>query len=639
MPILVQTYAAVTGTEVGRNRGRAYLTRSEFLEPKEMFPPFGVAATALRPSRAIYKNRVYMAGSYNQNVVIDEHRRFLRQGLQRPSHPPIISVGGGGTVQVPYQAFYDELTDEWGPLSAAGAAVTGDTNRSWSELQARTPEDDFVFDGTVTLVADSTSIPGELTRFSALRPGDKLALSGAPTRFATISTVASDVLLVTQETLLAGADQTINVRLQPRASHVGLFVSVDGAAPRLAEMRQLGVTTATESVASLALGMTLDEFDRIPRCTINVAWHDRQVMAGDEKHPDILYFSALNLPERFEGFSLPTRNGEPIVALVPLRDILLVLTPDTSYVVTGYTEDDVEMNISDGQLGGFNHAACRVIHGRAWVPNRKGVYIFDGAWHNVILDRVSEWQETYKAHKLAFESGFSVDDESNDEFKFCPTRPEGNPIAGTAQVWVGNYGSVIPEVGGNLGQAVWSNDSPLAATDNGSPFDGTVRSDWQEYVKDPTSGIGKLVYGTCDGRIMEEDDAFDPIQGWDLILSHQFFADPGGGIEDGKTLEAIWAYVESEFSSWTVHTYPGDEYALPIINEVEPAEATWKHTQGPAEIVERAPKTVWPFRPRYCRGRGFTFRFNGEGSRFKFRGMGGLYRRGVASRLPVSVPV
>lgn len=621
MPTLVQTYKATGGgaTEVGRIRGRAYFARSGFIESKEMFPPFGVAATALRPSRAIYRNRVYQAGSYNQNVLVDEHRRFLRQGLPAPARPPTISVGAGSTQQVAFIAFYDKLTNEWGPLSGASQSVTGNTTRSWSNLPPRTPEDDFVFDGLVTLGASSTTIPGTNTRFSALRPGDKLALSATPSRFGTIANVTTDIALTTQEALLAGANQTITVRLQPRASHIGLFVSVNGALPRLAEMRQLGVTTASESVATLALGLTLESFERIPRCSINVVWHDRQVMAGDEKHPDILYFSQLFFPERWAGFSLPTRNGEPIVALIPLRDILLVLTPDTSYVVTGYTEDDIEMNISDGQLGGFNHSANRIIHGRAWIPNRKGVYVFDGAWHNVILDRVSEWQTAYEANRTAFERGYSVDDESNNEFKFCPN---------AADVWIASYDTVIPEVGGNMGQPIWCNDSPTDA-------------DWQEYIKDPTSGIGKLYYGRCDGRVYQEDENVDPgIQG-ELITRHQYFGDPGGFLGDGKTLSSFWSYVESELSIWRVEVYGGDEYAARLNYQNLPPPL-WKDDMPAGAFAnpvdtDYAAKTVWPHRPTRTKGRGFSFRYTTSGRMWKWRGLGGIYGPGIAGRVPIDI--
>ena len=354
-----------------------------------------------RPSYSQYQNRGYYMGLGSDNAMVDEHRRFSRQGIQAPTVTPTLTAaaGPGSTgAAVTRIAWYDSLTDEWGVQSA---------------------------------------------------PSDVVNLTNQKRTTGNIPTTAPE----------------------PRITHVGVWVEMDGAASRLSTLRQVGVSTITEGVATLALGIAYPvPFSRMPRCAYNTMYHDRQVGAGDARNPDLVYVSQLGFPERWGGLAFRTRNGEPVIALVANRDVCLVLTPFSSYVLRGFTDDDMSLTLTDGDIGALNHWVWTVIHDVIWGANEKGVFIWNQGWHQMNLDLENYWTTLYKAHPGQFENAFCLVDPNYQTYSIYMNTGPGAEMMVSAEVpdlngvfpatfaWVAKYSSVTPQVGGSLSQPQWCID-------------------------------------------------------------------------------------------------------------------------------------------------------------------------------------
>ena len=630
MPQIVSTHDPVG--RPGYFSGRLFWTDFDFSDPVDMPFPFGSSRINARTSKVAYNSRQYQVGGHDTNVLIDEHRRVLRMGIPAPSSPPTLAVGAGAIEQIPYARFRDALTGEVGPISEGGALVTGNTTQSWSALPVVVPEDNVVLEGTVTLAAPGTTITGVGTRFDLLVPGDRISLSGGATQYATVKTVVSETSITVDTVLPAGASQTINLKAHGRVTHVDLLISFDGGLPRVVGTRQLGAATASTSETTLTAGEAAgDDFERFPRCSMNTTYHDRQAMAGDEKHRDTVYLSLLFFMERFGGLSIKTRNGDPITALIQVRDMLLITTHDSSYVMTGYSEDDIQLQVSEPQLGCFSHHAWQNIHGDAFISNAQGKFRFNGAWQNILVDRLSEYQSAYKNNRVEFENCYSVHNPLDSTYRFhpkaiIPSDPDPEP-------WICHYGDMVQETGGNYSQPYWTND-------NSSPA-------FAAYLKDPNTGVGKLYVGECDGNVYYENE--DAINAADALLApaHLIFQDPGGPKTEGKRLTQFWSYVKSEESAWMVDCVGGDEYARPSESGdgglFTPPTPLFRDEIAASEMEDagtlHTPKTVHYHYPTKVQGRGFTFIY-----RFiaplhaKFIGLGGTYIQGPATRPVYGLP-
>jgi len=125
-------------------------------------------------------------------------------------------------------------------------------------------------------------------------------------------------------------------------------------------------------------------------------------MAGDDRYPDRLYLSLPNQPERYGNFYLRTRKGEKIVALCVVRDNLVVFGARSSYVVTGYTPDDIQMNILEPDIGCISNAGIVLVHGWAFIPTHLGFYVCTGSsLHWISQDFHHTWLNEYKANQEA----------------------------------------------------------------------------------------------------------------------------------------------------------------------------------------------------------------------------------------------
>lgn len=371
-----------------------------------------------------------------------------------------------------------------------------------------------------------------------------------------------------------------------RVTHVGLFVSMDGALPRLAVKRTIGTTAASEGMPTASLGDTLSTFGLMPRATVAAIYHDRLVVAG-ARDPSKLYFSEVGRPERRAiGLEFTTRAGEPIVALVPTREQLLVLCPSSSYVLRGYTSSDLTLDSLDPAIGAFSQYATAMIHDYVVVANHDGVFLWNGGWHRINNDIENYWLSRYAQYQVEFEVGFWLKDETEQTCAYYVSNmslvaanwelPDPASLAGTVAVGF-TYSDIIPQQGGGFAQPKWYLDVMTRHVSSGGELG--------------TSGAqgSRPFLGHCDGYVRRKlragetaatyDDDGDTYgkAGW-IRLAPFYGIDPGGGIHEGKTWKRVVVFARSENSDFTAYFKAGDEEAyrhlLPT-NEVATTPAGW----------------------------------------------------------------
>jgi hypothetical protein len=553
---------------------------------RQLFLPFGVDALAAKPSVVQYGDRLYMCGGHSDNIVVDEHERVNRMGMVAPSSAPTIT-GATGTGYIGYLSFWDELTDEHSPLSA-GTAISSTTPRTWSDLPPFEPNNFMYPHGYVN--CDSTTTPDRvvpraysgavaadtLSPLFYLRPGDKVYQAG----FDTLAYLQYPDDVGTSglfSAYLYAAGQFANPMGKPsqRASHVCLWLSVAGGLPRLVTKVRLGTASVEESVSVSLLGEAHPgTFERFPICTMNTVYHDRQVMAGDANALDTVYLSPIGFLERYEGFKFRTRNGEAITSLIGTRDYCLILTENSTYILQGYTEDDMAVSLMDNGIGASGHLTNVVVNGTPYVTNRTGIYMYNGSWHPVLLGGDKTFGRHFTQHPDNYRSGFLVDNPIDHTLQlFLGADRDGTPFMVPRYVpnqigedeatlglfenysWVAGYETVSPQAGGSYGAAMLGMDRNAICT----ATDTFVLSSSVAFLN-AEKGNAYLYHGTTDGRIYREDQ--DTVFAGDaLILTPTYLFDEAGGFEpEGKTLIKFWTHASTEQSGFTVCALGGDEW-------------------------------------------------------------------------------
>jgi hypothetical protein len=635
----------------------------------KMDAPFDTYATEERVSSHTYNNRKYAVGGLTENWMIDEELRVMRQGIRAPTSAPSVAVGAGSTEQICYLRLYDEITGERSPFTGS-TTVNGSTSRTWSSLPTEEPGYTIDIPGTTTVNA-STTVIGTGTKFRRIRVGDRVAVSSAPTTFVTVTRVQNDGLIYVDTAIGDGSSQTVTVKAAQRCSHIEGWVSIGGLLPRMAWRRQLGVTSLTEAVPLLSMGESSDDaFVQMPRGTVSGFYHDRQLVAGVEGAKDTLYLSEQFYPERFGALTFKTRNGDPITAIATTRDYALVCTPRSSYILQGYTEDDLSFLPSDPGLGCSNHFGIQNIHDVLWIANHEGIFVFNGSWNSVIDDRIDEWQADYARLRRLFDKGYSVHDPERNLYKFIitleaksgqtaaeetETVPEGSwvrwamdsngyaePYGGYQQStmeWVAEYSDVLPQAGGGWSQPSWTN------------FIQKRVMPWQAYVYYPGEATGFMLGGDTAGNIYkasqsDTDDNMDDFAKRAILVTPFYHVGvPGGDETEAKRLLRFWSYVESEDAAWVVYPLSGDDkaaWARPTSYQ-----NLWYDEIAASELVvvdggtttTYMPVTVHSHsKPNNVVGRGFAFAYVFYGSAsLAFRGVGGQYGPGRSSRPPKKI--
>lgn len=352
--------------------------------------------------------------------------------------------------------------------------------------------------------------------------------------------------------------------LNPRVTHIEGWRSVDGSLPRLVWSREVGVTAVNEATAAGNLGEAFTEdYDKFPRCRYNVVWHERQVMAGNDEHPDTIYFSLIGFPERRSSLTLRTKSGHPVIGLVVVRDTLIVTCRAASEVISGFTEDDLQIQIAQPRIGALSHWSVQVIHGLAFIWADLGLYLCDGSsWFYMGEDVQTEFSESYLNNRAAYEKSFATHDPVTNVVQLhAPiTNPAGTD---TGYVWIADYNVVLPQQGGNYSQPSWSYDA----------YGGDVGG-CAAVLAVPGGHRGDTYFGTkvgafAAGRIYRYDPATGPHQAadtWDLthtisiVHGADAYGDQGGDTTHGKRFTEIDVFMTSEQNAWELEVLGGDEW-------------------------------------------------------------------------------
>lgn len=552
--------------------------------------PSGVNITTLKGQSVEYRNRWINVGCATDNMIVDEHFRAHRLGIQPPT----------GIVTI---------------AAAAGPGITAST------LQVG-----ITFRDSLT--------------------GERSAMSG----------LSSTIALANQAVAITVIPITSN---DARVDEVEFWHIVDGAAPRLATRRQLGVAAVTENVATLSLGEAFAvTFSRLPRAKIAAIYHERLCLAGDARHPDILYCSGITFPERWEGLSFRTRNGEPIIAIIPTRTILLVLCPHSSYALRGWTEDDMVMEQIDGDFGTMNAYTPALINGSVWGADADGPWLFNGGFHRIMRDRTTEWRRLFRQFGSVFENSFGVANPNDETYRIYMSGALGQlavrmgipQIAGVGIktiAWVASYDKATPEISGEMGQPDWVNDVMERTLDCGA------------LLSLPGAARGDLYLGGCDGKVRVEIPDTDPAASGNddsdlytkmfTLRTGAFVGDGmGGDKQEQKSLLRLWSYLVSEEKLWTIYVRGGQEEccaewtSLDSFIYPDNVNRFYKHDPVPPSGADPA----WNYEPETVTvhggvesvsGRTFTFEWRiVRAVRIRWAGYGGLYGPGVTDRFPVS---
>lgn len=351
--------------------------------------PYGVVGLKQPASVSQYQGRLYVTGAYSYNTVLDDHHRMWRQGMFPPAEVPDVTGSGAPAGNFVFFSWYDEFTQERSPLSK-GLEIGAGGPRTWNALPTRPPDDLYVADDEAldTLIAggqDYAVTGGVGNRLYQIRPGDKMALdfAGSFTYSQAWFFGQQNLLLFDRHLGVTGATpRAVVVVPVTRATHLELWIALNGDLPRLALRVAIGTTTVTENTQLADLGESfITSFQRFPRCRFNAIYHDRQIMAGDPENPDVIYLSALFYPERYEGLFFRTRNGQPITGVLATKDYCLVFTRSSTYMLQGYTDTDYSFTVVDQSLGSVGHNCNIVIHSNPYVWTEKGPFVFNGQWH------------------------------------------------------------------------------------------------------------------------------------------------------------------------------------------------------------------------------------------------------------------
>lgn len=439
-----------------------------------------------------------------------------------------------------------------------------------------------------------------------------------------------------------------------RVTDLEYWVSVDGETPRLIMRRQLGRTTATEGVATLALGEAFtDTFERMPRGSVNAIYHDRQAVAGNAIEPDVIYLSSPFKPERYGQLSFKTRNGEKVVGLVATRSVLLVLCPRTAYALRGWDESDMTLEPLDGDFGLISHQLLQMNNGSVYGVDAQGPWLYNGGFHRIGNDFSTMWKESYRSDPASFNNAFSVQDPNEETYSILmaglatafgvgPSLGlESTPAVSPGTLgWVAQYGACTPELSGSMSQPEWMFDTTGRATYSAAllALPGATRAD--------------VYWGGADGYIRKRDPADftddSDTEGKTMIIrtGANTFADPGGDRQSGWSFGEQWSYIDRESATaFTVIFRAGDEELMSEGSSVRAADNTsiwWKDSITNAQLVDTSwtysRKTVHVHNLARVTGRTLTQQVvipNAINARYS--GFGGFRIPGKASRPPVGV--
>lgn len=538
--------------------------------------PTGVTYNRITPDFITFRRYTYVVGQYSPGLVVDPFFfKVYQNGIAPPGIAPVIAVGTGSpgiteTDVIGYVTFGIKLPD---------GSILMESNPS--------PESN-----TITLTADSidwTSLPTSCSN--------------------------------------------------PAVNIIRLWRSVAGEVPRVAAERSLGVTTANEEVPTLELGAelpntegTLNNANGVPpHCRFIESWHDRAWYGGDTVHPTRLWFSEVLKPWAVSPTSyFETRDGEPITGVKKIRDKLVVFTKRCTYTIVGWQVDDFVQAKESSHIGCISHHSIVEIDNRLWFAAEDGVYTYDGGSFFYQMDDLrdywkTEYLDTTYDYKTAYENSVGSDDRFWKTYKLLIPRPITLPDS-LGFYYVGHYGFGA--------QAQWV-------------FDLRTRRDGAQLGH----SIKYNLTGSTDGRVRLENYAANHNDDNDTSVTDVIirspvllFDQPGGDQEEGgKTFVKITSYVESELNDWTFRAVAGDEDCWRQLTP-DNTQYFWKDDVSASfrqdvnvnnRDITYCAKSVHTHYPEKVTGRGLVIEIHlTSPNGFKFRGFGGWFGPGPASRKP-----
>lgn len=418
--------------------------------------------------------------------------------------------------------------------------------------------------------------------------------------------------------------------LDPSVDEIQGLVSMDGATPRVAWTRQLGVSSVTEAVATLALGEAApDSFTAMPYGTFGVAYNERLILSGNRANPHEVYLSALGEFERYEGFNLTTDGDECVGLAVGPNGVLLYGSRERIYRARGFSEDDFERDIERPDMGFVGHHGIAMVNGRLIIPTSTSVYLYNGQWVDLMPDTQHDWRDQYRTYQEDFEAAQGFYDPVDNTYRFGPVRHTRVRNANGGDVWVDwvlNAEGLQPDASGGF-KAAWSLDAQQRKP--------TTATTWRL----PGNNQPELVRGNEDGYLRRQDveddvdDDSDSLAKRHVIEPPTIQPDTGGDDYDGFVFHKSWLYVRSETCAWGVEFRVGTGE-----NARNRLDADWSDTNAAGEQAA-AGLTAEP-RNKYlcvlegCGGEALNMAVivDSPTKEFRFRGWGGTYGPGIASR-------
>lgn len=472
-------------------------------------PPDNCVTLYDRPSYATWVRgsytRTYIFGGNSANLVFTEHKKLLRLSIAAPTNPIVSGSGTGNEIGI----------------TTTGTGLTGN----------------YIF-----AIRWRDSIHGRRSPLSAPSP--------------TLALVNQNVALNNLPLGPTPTDSGVDV--------LEVWASQDGGLFRHLASRDIGATSITiyETVAGEAETSDLQAF---PLCKYGRIYHDQLVMAGDARHPDRVYFSIIGSPEEYEGLWIATRNGEPVIGLYVIRDILIVQCHNSHYYVQGFDASDITMNTLEPFIGGLGHHTVVLLDRYAIFPARTGWYLCNGTSITLISQKFSiTWAE--EEHWIKYntgpgQDGWCMHDIEDKLIKYkAPRGSVLSPRLGlqsvngyTAQnniIWVLDYSGLVDSNGGI--------ELMFDTADGTAELEPTASA-----IYEAKDGTRKLYTGHANGKIGQ-----DNVHGMN-DLNHNFaycwqtphveIAQPGDDADCASVVKS-WLHVSNEDVDleWTI--YAGNGY-------------------------------------------------------------------------------
>jgi hypothetical protein len=404
-----------------------------------------------------------------------------------------------------------------------------------------------------------------------------------------------------------------------RVTHKRLYRSDNGGLFRHVANIALATSSYVDSTATLALGSLAPENHAVPPyCKQNDSYHDRLWYGIDPANPTYVWYSELGKPEAVGAANfLKTRDGEAVTGLKRRGDELLVFCARCVYSVKGYSEADFVMTKISPIVGCIAPHSIVIIDETLWFLSEIGVYMYDGAFHFMMEDLRDYFRDAYAADINTYQDSIAADDRYFNGYYLLI--PKENAFY--------YYGHYLPLFDGES-QPHWL-------------FDYRDRKDRVIGSFTPASGAHRydLYVGSANGFLYEANSEADSDDAGDtgnkqLIIQTGSLGmnDPGGNIENGKTLTKAWTYVKAESNAWTLYLTGGDE---DVVNAHTPDNTTyfWKDSVAASAVASTTNKSVHNHTPERVSGRAFNLKIVADDPvDMSYRGFGGHWKPGPATR-------